>query len=65
MEWLFLKEIDSFTWEVSPEALRFLQECIDMNIAVAEEGLRHPYGITLGKSLQEELVNQPFAPEER
>ncbi len=63
MEWLFLKEVDSFTWEVSPEALRFLQECIDMNIAVAEEGLHH--GITLGKSLQEELVNQPSAPEER
>ncbi len=56
-------EIDNFTWEVSPEALRFLQECIDMNIAVAEEGLHH--GITLGKSLQEELVNQLSAPEER
>jgi len=64
LEGLSLKEIDGFIREISPEALSFLQECIDMNTAVAEEGLRHPYGISLGKSLQEKIEDQSAASEE-
>ncbi len=64
LDGLSLKEIDAFIREVPAEALSFLQECIDMNTAVAEEGLRHPYGIALGKSLQEKLTARPGASEE-
>lgn len=64
LEGLSLKEIDAFIREVPAEALDFLQECIDMNTAVAEEGLRQPYGIALGKSLQERLTGRQSASEE-
>lgn len=64
LEALSLQEIDAFIREVSPEALGFLQECIDMNTAIAKEGLRHPYGIAVGKTLQEKLTAQSSVLEE-
>lgn len=64
LEALSLQEIDSFIREVPLEELGFLQECIDMNTAVAKEGLRHSYGIALGKSLQEKLSAQSSVSEE-
>ncbi len=52
---LSLKEIDDFVRSVSSEKLNFLRECIDMNSAISQEGLEHPYGLGIGQSIYETL----------
>lgn len=52
---LSLKEIDDFVRSVSSEKLNFLRECIDMNSAISQEGLEHPYGLGIGRSIYETL----------
>lgn len=52
---LSLKEIDDFVRSVSSEKLSFLRECIDMNSAISQEGLEHPYGLGIGQSIYETL----------
>lgn len=52
---LSLKEIDDFVRSVSSEKLDFLRECIDMNSAISQEGLEHPYGLGIGQSIYETL----------
>lgn len=52
---LSLKEIDAFIRTVEPERLSFLHECIDMNWAIASEGMNNAYGIALGRSLKEKI----------
>lgn len=52
---LSLKEIDDFVRSVSSEKLNFLRECIDMNSAISQEGLEHPYGLSIGQSIYETL----------
>lgn len=63
-EGLSLREIDAFIHEAPAQELEFLQECIDMNTAVAQEGLRQSYGIALGRSLKERLDTRLSASEE-
>ena len=53
---LSLKEIDDFVRSVSSEKLNFLRECIDMNSAISQEGLEHPYGLGIGQSIYETLL---------
>lgn len=52
---LSLKEIDDFVRSVSSEKLNFLRECINMNSAISQEGLEHPYGLGIGQSIYETL----------
>lgn len=52
---LSLKEIDDFVRSVSSEKLSFLRECINMNSAISQEGLEHPYGLGIGQSIYETL----------
>ena len=52
---LSLREIDAFIRTVEPERLSFLHECIDMNWAIASEGMKNVYGIALGMSLKERI----------
>ena len=52
---LSLREIDAFVREVPEERLLFLQECIDMNMTIAQEGLEHTYGLGIGQSISETL----------
>ena len=52
---LSLKEIDDFVRSVSSEKLNVLRECIDMNSAISQEGLEHPYGLGIGQSIYETL----------
>lgn len=51
-----LQEIDEFVRSVPWEKLSFLQECIDMNTAIAQDGLSHDYGMSIGKSYHECLA---------
>ena len=53
---LSLREIDEFVRQVPTEELLFLQECVDMNLAIAREGLAHPYGLGIGQSISETLA---------
>ena len=52
---LSLKEIDDFVRSVPSEKLSFLRECINMNSAISQEGLEHPYGLGIGQSIYETL----------
>ena len=47
-----LEEIDAFVRTVPAEKLLFLRECVAMNAAIAQEGLAHPYGMSIGQSIQ-------------
>jgi len=61
---LSLQEIDEFIREVEPARLTFLNECIDMNLTIAQEGLKTPYGIALGQSLMERYEAENAVSEE-
>lgn len=60
---LSLREIDSFVRTVPVEKLDFLEDCVEMNTAIAQEGLKRTYGMAIGKSLYESMEGQ--AGEER
>ncbi|HJD20815.1 MAG TPA: L-serine ammonia-lyase, iron-sulfur-dependent, subunit alpha [Candidatus Gemmiger faecigallinarum] len=48
---LTLEQIWNFIHDVPARDLEFLQAGIDMNLRAAEEGLRNPYGLQLGRRL--------------
>ena len=48
---LSLEAIDRFVREAPGESLLFLRECVEMNLAIAEEGLRNAYGLAIGQSM--------------
>lgn len=48
---LSLREIDDFVRSVPAERLAFLQSCISMNEAIAQEGLKNDYGMAIGRSM--------------
>lgn len=50
---LTVKEICSFTKEADFEDIRFILADRDLNLALAEEGLRGDYGLGVGKSIRE------------
>lgn len=54
---LTLEQIWSFIQDVPTQELEFLQAGIDMNLLVAEEGFRKPYGLQLGRLLLERQKN--------
>lgn len=60
---LSLREIDNFVRNVSTDALNFLQDCVEMNTAIAQEGLKRAYGMAIGKSLYDNM--EPQESEER
>lgn len=57
-EALSVEQICSFIETVSAEKLRFLEECIRMNRAAAQEGLRGSYGLRVGRSLLESMKDK-------
>lgn len=48
-----LSEIYEFCKSVDVEKLLFLKDCIEMNTAIAEEGITNDYGLCVGKSMYE------------
>lgn len=46
-----VKEIWEFVNTVPLEKIAFMEDSITMNRALAEEGLRHPYGLQVGRTL--------------
>ena len=48
-------EIDEFVRNVPCEKLEFLRSCIDMNTKISKEGLKHTYGLSIGRSIYESL----------
>lgn len=46
-----LHDIWDFATEVSLEQIEFMKQAADLNLALADEGLSHQYGIRLGQSL--------------
>lgn len=61
-EGLSVKAIDAFVRSVDWQALTFLKDCIQINEAIALEGLQNTYGLMLGKSLYE--MDGKAAPED-
>lgn len=49
---LSLESIFKFAETVSIEQLKIIQTAVVMNMAVAEEGLAHDYGVSVGRSIQ-------------
>ncbi len=61
---LSMREIDDFVRQIPDDALTFLRECVSMNLAIAEEGLRSEYGMSVGRSLYEQsetLTEEQYA----
>jgi L-cysteine desulfidase len=54
---LSLDSILSFAENISIEKLDVIRQAIDWNMAIAEEGLRNEYGISVGKKIQESMDN--------
>lgn len=52
-----LEEIWQFVMLAPPEELAFLEELITLNSSMAQEGLGHPYGLQVGKSLRDSAQN--------
>lgn len=52
---LSFAEIDEFVRNVPREKLEFLRSCIDMNTRISKEGLKHSYGLGIGRSIYESL----------
>lgn len=52
---LSFAEIDEFVRNVPHEKLEFLRSCIDMNTRISKEGLKHSYGLGIGRSIYESL----------
>ena len=46
-----VREIWEFVNTVSLEKIAFMEDSITMNCALAEEGMRHPYGLQVGRTL--------------
>ncbi len=55
---LTVEEIYRFVCRVDWRRLRFLDECVRMNWAIAQEGLRGSYGLSVGKSIYEGLKSR-------
>lgn len=53
-----LQEIDEFIRTIDAGELAFLHDCINMNTTIAQEGLKNPYGMSLGRSLKEKMDAQ-------
>lgn len=54
---LSLESILSFAESISIDKLDVIRQAIDWNMAIAEEGLRNEYGISVGKKIQESMDN--------
>lgn len=52
---LSVADIYEFVCSVDIEKLKFLQECIAMNKAISDEGLRGGYGLKVGKNIYESI----------
>lgn len=52
---LTIAGILNFVENVEAEQLRFLDDCIEMNTAIAQEGLRTSYGLCVGKTVEENV----------
>lgn len=50
---LSLEGIYAFISQTDAEELAFLQQAVELNETIAEEGLQHPYGLQVGKSIYE------------
>lgn len=57
-EILCVKDIYKMVTEVPVEKLYFLDECIQMNWAIAQEGLKKEYGLGVGKSIYDSIKFQ-------
>jgi len=55
-------DIWNFAMEVPIEEISFMKKAADLNLALSEEGLKHDYGIGLGKSLMSAPKNN-FGPQ--
>lgn len=56
-EKMCVEEIYSFIVDAKLDEIAFVQDSIDMNLAIAKEGIEHTYGVSIGKHLYDELVS--------
>lgn len=54
---LSLESIFHFAEEVPLERLGIIKEAVRMNMTIAEEGLAHDYGVSVGKSIQSYMAS--------
>lgn len=54
---LSIETILSFAREVPIEELKIIEQAIDMNVEIAEEGLANEYGMSLGRKIREYVAD--------